>query len=270
MNKNTTTTLNNGTEIPVLGLGVYGADDGPEVEQSIAWALEAGYRMIDTAKMYNNEGGVGNAVRNASVPREELFVTTKLWASDQGYKNTLRAFDDSLSRLGLEYVDLYLIHWPGGMGVESSPRQRGETWKAFEEINKSGKAKAIGVANYTIRHLEEMKAYAHVEPAVNQVEFHPFLYQKELLDYCREKNIVMEAYCPLVRARAMEHGKSSAQVLIRWSLQHGLVPIPKSVRKERIEENIDVFDFELSDTEMEQLNNLSNETRITWDPEEVQ
>ena len=272
--------LNNGIEIPAIGLGVYKSQDGEEVEHAVAWALEAWYRLIDTARIYGNEAGVGRAVANSSVPREEIFVTTKLWNTDHGYDNVLEAIDVSLKRLNLSYVDLYLIHWPS---ANEDPFQavnkRSETWRAMEDILASGKSKAIGVSNYTIKHLEEMKEYAKILPAVNQVEFHPFLYQKDLLEYCKEHKIVIEAYSPLIKARKMDNDvianvakkytKTNAQVLIRWSMQHGCIPIPKSVRRERILENIDVFDFELSAEDMQAIDNLNENVHQAWDPTNI-
>lgn len=261
--------------MPRIGLGVYQSKEGREVKQAIAYALAAGYRHIDTAKIYGNEEGVGEAVHASGIPREDIFITTKLWNSDQGYDSALRAIDGSLARLSVEYVDLYLIHWPfTGSVVRGNKRE--ETWKAMEEIYKAGKAKAIGVSNYTIKHLEEMRTYATVEPAVNQVEFHPFLYQKELLEYCEGRDIALEAYSPLMQGKhlmdehisaiAQTYNKTNAQVLIRWSLQHGCIVIPKSVHKERIEENIDVFDFELKDADMRALDALNADHRVSWDP----
>lgn len=263
--------LNNGLEMPVVGLGVWKIPEGDEVEMAVTWALEAGYRLIDTAKIYGNEKGVGRAVAKSGIPREQIFVTTKLWNTDQGYESTLLAIDESLARLNMTYVDLYLIHWPFTGGT-SGENKRAETWKAMEEIYKAGKAKAIGVSNYNIQHLEEMTTYASIPPVVNQVEFHPFLYQKELMDYCSNRNIALEAYCPLSRgvkladsritAIARKHQKTNAQVMIRWSIQHGNIVIPKSSHRERIEENIRVFDFELSDAEMEILDGLNENYRL--------
>jgi methylglyoxal/glyoxal reductase len=262
-----TIALNNGINIPRFGLGVWQAKDGEEVKQAILWAIEAGYRLIDTAKVYGNENGVGEAIAGSPVPREQLFITTKLWNLDQGYDTALNAIDASLERLGLTYVDLYLVHWPSKDGAT-----RKDSWRAMEEILKRGKAKAIGVSNYTIEDLEEMKTYATVMPSVNQIELHPFWYQKELAEYCQQNNIVVEAYSPLARAErlsdprilaiATKYGKSAAQVLIRWSLQHGWVVIPKSVHRERIVENKDVFDFELKEEDMEALDALNENQSV--------
>ncbi len=264
-----TITLNNGVEMPRLGLGTWQIRDGKPVRQAIEWALEAGYRHIDTAAMYGNERGVGQAVRESGLPREELFVTTKLWNDDHGYEPALRAFDESLSKLGFDYVDLYLIHWP-------VPHTRTDTWRALEKIYDEGRAKAIGVSNYTIRHIEDLLKDADVVPAVNQVEFHPWLYQKELLEYCTEQDIVLEAYSPLTKGNRIDHprlrevgerhGKSPAQVLIRWALQRDVVVIPKSSNPDHIRANAAVFDFALSEEEMCRLDDLDENYHCTWDP----
>jgi diketogulonate reductase-like aldo/keto reductase len=272
MTIDSTIKLNNNIKIPSLGFGVYLSKPGKDTFKAVTWALEAGYRHIDTARAYRNEGDVGKAIKESSIKREEIFLTTKLWNQDHGYENALRAFDASLDDLGFEYVDLYLIHWP----VEGKRR---ESWKALEKIYEEGKAKAIGVSNYTIKHLKEMDQYAEIKPAINQVEFHPFLFQEDLLEYCKIKNVQLEAYSPLARAErlddpnindmARKYLKSAAQIMIRWSLQHNLVVIPKSVHKERIVENAKVFDFEISKDDMEKLNSLNEEFRIAWDPTNV-
>ena len=283
MNKltiNSKTILSNGIKIPVIGLGVYKSQVGDEVENAVTWALEAGYRLIDTAKIYGNEEGVGKAITEFRLPREELVITTKLWNEDQGYTTTLQAVDASLQQLGLEYIDLYLIHWPSASADRTeSINKRKETWNAMEEIYTSGKAKAIGVSNYTIQHLEEMKNYAKILPHVNQVEFHPFLYQEELLNYCTENSIALEAYSPLVKGKRLEderitviakkYNKSNAQVLIRWSLQHGCICIPKSVHQERINQNIDIFDFELAVEDMKKLDALNENEHQAWNPTSI-
>lgn len=266
---NSKITLNNGVKIPVLGLGTF-LSEGKNVEKAISWALEAGYRHIDTAAFYDNEISVGKAVKNSNIPRDELFITTKLWNNSHGYNKALKAFEASLKRLNLEYIDLYLIHWP-------VPGKRVETWKALEKIYKEGEVKAIGVSNFSPFHLKEIIKESDVIPAVNQVEFTPFLYQKELLDFCKDNGIQLEAYSPLTRGTklgnpklaeiAAKYKKSSAQLLIRWGLQHGLVSIPKSSHKERIIENSQVFDFEISEDDMNKLNGIDEVFRITpWDP----
>jgi methylglyoxal/glyoxal reductase len=268
--------LNQGPEMPVLGLGVFQTEPGPTTRQAVAWALEEGYRLIDTAAMYGNESDVGAAVRESGLPREEVFVTTKLWHSDHGYEPARKAFALSRERLGLEYVDLYLIHWPRA----DPPEARLGSWKALEELHAQGLCRAVGVSNYTIRHLEEIAAHSALVPAVNQVEFHPFLYDPDLLGYCADHGIRLEAYSPLTRNRrlddpriaavAREVGRSPAQVLIRWVLQHEVVVIPKSTRRERIHENAQVFDFSLSADQMARLDALRDRRRVTqWDPEQI-
>lgn len=286
LNKDSKIKLNNGVDMPMLGFGTFREKDGDEVINAVKLAIGAGYRSIDTAKAYKNEEGVGKAIRDSGVPREEIFVTTKLWNTDQGYDATLKAIDESLSKLGMDFVDLYLVHWPtaGGERDENnlypSINKREDTWKAMEEIYKSGKAKAIGVSNYTITHLKEMKNYAKIPPAVNQVEFHPFLYQVELLNYCKANNIALEAHSPLVsgehlddpaiKSVAEKYSKSPAQILIRWGLQHGCITIPKSVHKERIEENINIFDFEISEEDMKTMDELNKNLHMRSDPTNLQ
>ncbi|HTE49130.1 MAG TPA: aldo/keto reductase [Candidatus Paceibacterota bacterium] len=279
LNINSRIVLNNKVEMPTIGFGVWQLSEGEEVINAVKLALAAGYRLIDTAKIYKNEEGVGKAIKESGLPREEIFITTKLWNTDQGYASTLKAIDESLAKLGTSYVDLYLIHWPtadGDLKIKKSFNKREETWRAMEEIYKSGKAKAIGVSNYTITHLEEMKKYAKIPPAVNQVEFHPFLYQAELLNYCNENDIVLEAYSPLMHGErlnnetitniAQRYGKSNAQVILRWNLQLGAVPIPKSAHQEHIIENIKVFDFELKEEEMKRIDNLNQNLHLRFDP----
>ncbi|MBB6451817.1 diketogulonate reductase-like aldo/keto reductase [Salirhabdus euzebyi] len=271
MHLSSTTTLHNGVKIPWLGLGVYKVEDGSEIVSTVKSALELGYRSIDTAALYDNEEGVGQAIHESGIKREDIFVTTKVWNSDQGYENTLKAFDESLKKLGLDYVDLYLIHWP-------VPGKYKDTWKALEEIYTQGKARAIGVSNFMTHHLEDVLKDAKVKPMVNQVEFHPKLYQKELLDYCRSNNIQLEAWSPLARGRylddpilteiATKYNKSVAQVMIRWDYQHGIVTIPKSTKKHRQKENADIFDFELTFEDMEKINNLNEDFRTGKHPDE--
>jgi diketogulonate reductase-like aldo/keto reductase len=272
MNLRSAARLNNGVTIPYLGLGVYQSPPGSVTYQAVRAALETGYRHIDTAAVYENERDVGKAVRESGVPREEIFVTTKLWSSDQGYDSALRAFDASLDRLGFEKIDLYLIHWP-------LPEKRRESWKALRAIAASGRARAIGVSNYTIRHLEELLGETSIAPSVNQVELNPFLRQQALQDFCRKHAIQLEAYSPLAQAErlgdprlgqvAARHGKTPAQAMIRWALQLGIVAIPKSVRAERIRENSEVFDFELSERDMAELSGLDEGFRTCWDPTDL-
>jgi len=272
MNLQSKVALNNGVEIPWVGLGVFQSEPGPETQQAVEWALELGYRHIDTAAFYQNEESVGRALKASGVRRDEVFVTTKVWNNNQGYDEALAAFDRSLKNLGMDTVDLYLVHWP----IE---KKRLQTWKALEKIYEEGRARAIGVSNFLVHHLEELAEHSGIVPAVNQVEFHPFLLQKELLDYDHEHGIRHEAWSPLTRARlwddpvidriAAAHEKSRAQVLLRWDLQHGVVTIPKSVHRDRIEENSKLFDFELTDGEMAQLDALDRSERIGPDPDQM-
>jgi len=264
--------LNNGVLMPQFGLGVYQAKQGDETVNSVLWALQAGYRHIDTAKIYGNESDVGLAVEQSGISRKEIFITTKLWNSDHGFDSTLRAFEGSLKRLRLDYLDLYLIHWP-------QENVRKDTWKAFEKLYAEKKVKAIGVSNYTIKHLQELISYCDVVPAVNQVEFNPFLYQKELLDFCESKGIRLEAYSPIARGEklnderlvmlAAKYDKTPAQIMLRWALQHDIIIIPKSSHKERIEENSAIFDFEISDDDMESMDTFNENFRTCWDPSNV-
>jgi methylglyoxal/glyoxal reductase len=261
--------LNNGVIIPRLGLGVYQSPPGQVTQRAVEYALKIGYRHIDTARIYNNETDVGTALRKSGIKREDVFVTTKLWNSDHGYETALKACDNSLKRLGLKYLDLYLIHWP-------VPELRDESWKALTKLLKDGKARSIGVSNYTIRHLTELLDKSDTVPMVNQVEFSPFLYQKQLLEYCEKNKIQLEAYSPLTQGEklshptivqiAKKHRKTPAQVLIRWNLQHNLVTIPKSVREERIKENSQVLDYSLAAEDMKILDSLDEKFRNSWDP----
>lgn len=263
--------LHNGVQMPWVGLGVYKAEDGDEVIQAIKWAIEAGYRSIDTASLYENEAGVGQAIAESHVPREELFITTKVWNTDQGYERALKAFNASLERLGLDYVDLYLVHWP-------VPEMYKETWKALEKIYNDGRAKAIGVSNFKKHHLEDLMADAEIKPMVNQVEYHPRLTQEDLLSYCKEQGIQLEAWRPLLKGEIFEeptlveladkYNKSVAQIILRWDLQNGVVTIPKSVTKNRIEENIDIFDFELTNKDMSRISALNQDKRNGADPDD--
>ncbi|MFB7591637.1 aldo/keto reductase [Streptomyces sp. NPDC056169] len=268
-----TVTLNNGTEIPQLGFGVFQVPDD-ETTTAVAHALEAGYRSVDTAAIYGNEAGVGRALAASGVPREELFVTTKLWNADQGYDSTLRAFDDSLAKLGLDHVDLYLIHWP-------TPARDlyVDTWKAIETLVADGRVRTAGVSNFRPAHLRRLLDSSDLVPAVNQIELHPALQQRELRELHAEHAIVTEAWSPLaqgavladpaIAAIAARHGKSPAQVVLRWHLQLGNVVIPKSVTPGRIRENIDVFGpgFVLSDDEMRSVAALDRGLRTGPDPD---
>ncbi|MHC5249018.1 aldo/keto reductase [Enterococcus sp. LJL90] len=262
-------TLNNGLEIPQIGLGVWRAPND-DAAKAVEWALKAGYRLIDTAAAYKNEDGVGQGIRNSGVPREEIFVTTKLWNSDQGYESTHQAFNDSLEKLGLDYVDLYLIHWPVAGKYKDS-------WRAMEEIYASGKAKAIGVSNFHQHHLEDLLADAKVKPVLDQIEIHPTLTQEPLRNYLKSIDVAVEAWSPLGQGTILNnpvlmeigkaHQKTAAQVIIRWHLQNKIIVIPKSVHEQRIQENFDVFDFELSAEEIQKINGLNINERLGADPD---
>jgi diketogulonate reductase-like aldo/keto reductase len=284
-------TLNDGHRIPQLGLGVWQTRAGATCEAAVLAALEAGYRHIDTAAMYGNEESVGAAIRTSGIPREKVFVTTKLWNSD--HDNPARALDTSLRKLKFDYVDLYLVHYP--------VRERRQSWRAFQALQAAGKARSIGVSNFTIRHLTELLTETKTIPAVNQVELHPYLYQRELIDFCAAKGIVVEAYSPLTKGEKLKdpklveiakkysvarsnpeaprsrlpfvnklsgrsETKSTAQILIRWALQHGLAVIPKSANRRRIFENADVFDFEITAEDMRLLDSFNEDLRTCWDP----
>lgn len=265
-----TVTLHNGVQMPQFGLGVWQVDDGDEVIHSVKWALEAGYRMVDTAAAYGNEKGVGQAIKESGVSRDDIFVTTKVANSNQGYEETLAAFEDSIKKLGLETLDLYLIHWPVAESFV-------DTWKAMEKLYKDGRIRAIGVCNFHQHHFEKLMETAEIKPMVNQIELHPYLNQEPLRQFCKEQDIVVEAYSPLgsgnllqnedLKAIGEKYGKSPAQVMLRWDIQHGIVTIPKSVHKERIQENADIFDFELSQEDMDEIDRLNQDHRFGWNPE---
>lgn len=262
-------TLNNGVDMPWLGLGVYQASPGRIAQSAVRESLGLGYRLIDTAKLYRNEADVGRAVRESGLARDEVFVTTKLWNTDHGHDPTLRAFEHSRRELGLDFVDLYLIHWP-----VAGARQ--ETWRAMEELYAQGKVRAIGVSNYMVHHLGELLRDATVVPAVDQVEMNPFLPQRELQGFCAKHGIRLEAYSPLTKghrlgdarlaAVARKHGKTPAQVLLRWCLQVRAVAIPKSVRPERLRENSEIFDFSLDAGDLRALDALDESLHTSWDP----
>jgi methylglyoxal/glyoxal reductase len=268
-----TTTLHNGVKMPWLGLGVFKVEDGTEVVNSVKTALEVGYRSIDTAAIYGNEEGVGKAIAESTVPREELFITTKVWNSNHGYEATLAAFDVSMDKLGLNYLDLYLIHWP-----LPSQGKFVETWKALEKLYKDGRVRAIGVSNFKVHHLEEIIANCEIIPMVNQVEYHPRFNQRELHDFCKKYGIQLEAWSPLMQGGLLEepalveiakkYNKSTAQIIIRWDLQTGVVTIPKSVKPHRIAENAEVFDFELTQEDMDKINALNQDQRMFADPDD--
>lgn len=263
------TTLNNGVKMPWLGFGVYLMDDGAKVENAIHKAFEVGYRSVDTASFYKNEKGVGRAIRDSGIPREKLFLTTKVWNEDLRQKRVKAAFEESLALLDLEYVDLYLVHWP----VKNCYL---DAWKEMEEIYQSGRAKAIGVSNFTVNQLNEVLEICTVKPTVNQIEFHPKLVQPELMKFCKEIKIQFEAWSPLMQGQIMglkvvndlasKYGKSPAQIVLRWNLQHGVVTIPKSIKPHRITENAQLFDFEISNEDMTLLDSLDEGKRVGPDP----
>lgn len=265
-------TLNNGVEMPQLGFGVF-LVPADEVVAPVRSALDAGYRLIDTATLYGNEEGVGRAIAESGIPRDEIFITTKVWNSDQGYDRTLEAFDHSMKLLGLDVLDLYLIHWP-------TPERDlyADTWRALEQIYADGRVRAIGVSNFHVPHLERVLAEGGVVPAVNQVELHPGLPQDELRAFNVQHGIATEAWSPIgrgkglldraeVRAIASTHDKTPAQVVLRWHIQLGVIAIPKSVRPERIRENLDIFDFELVSDEIAALSALDGPGRVGPDPD---
>ena len=264
-----TVTLNNNYQMPYLGLGVWKMKNGGQVEGAIEAALQIGYRLIDTAAFYQNEEGVGAAIRNSGLKREEVFVTSKVWNADQGYEETLAAFDKSNSKLGLGYIDLYLIHWP----VEGKYKH---TWRALENLYRDGKVKAIGVSNFMSNQLSELLTVAEIVPAVNQIEFHPYLIQPGLLKLCRSNNIWPQAWSPLMQGNMNQayeltllsnrYDKSPAQILLRWDLQRGVLTIPKSSNAGRIRENAEIFDFELEEDDMALINTLDRSYRYGPDP----
>lgn len=264
-----TTLLNNGVKMPWLGLGVWRVDNDSEVETAVKMAVKAGYRSIDTAAVYGNEEGVGKAIRDCGVAREELFITTKVWNSDQGYETTLKAFEISRKKLGLEYFDLYLIHWPvKGKYID--------TWRALEKLYRDGVVRAIGVSNFKEHHLLDLFESSSMLPMVDQVECHPLLSQRELHAFCKKNKIQMEAWSPLMQGHldkpllvelGNKYGKSPAQIVLRWDLQNEVVIIPKSIHENRIIENSDIFDFELSEDDIESINELNKDKRFGSDPD---
>ncbi len=262
-------TMNDGHKIPVVGLGTWKSEPGETTYKAVLDSINAGYRHIDTARAYDNESDVGRAVKDSETGRKELFITTKLWNKHQGYDEAIEACEKSLARLGCDYIDLYLIHWP-------LKGKRNDSWKALIELQQRGLCRSIGVSNFTIDNLVELEEKFGILPVANQVEFHPYYYQKELLEYCNSKNIVIEAYSPLVHAKRMdearlvliskEMSKTPAQILIRWAIQRGMVVLPKSVNEGRIIENFSVFDFEISDSLMKRLDDLNESFVTCWDP----
>lgn len=262
------TVLNNGVKMPWFGLGVFKVSPS-DVEFSVKTAIKAGYRSIDTATIYENELGVGKAIKESGVARNELFITTKVWNVHQGYDSTLKAFGESMERLGLDYLDLYLVHWP----VKGKYK---DTWKSLEKLYKDGVVRAIGVSNFHIHHLEDLLPECSIKPMVNQVEFHPLLIHKELRSFCKANGIQFEAWSPLMQGNldqpvlieiGKKYGKSPAQVVLRWDLQNEVVTIPKSIHENRIYENKDIFDFELNDEEMKMIDGINKNQRFGPDPD---
>jgi diketogulonate reductase-like aldo/keto reductase len=261
-------TLSNGIEMPLLGLGVYDLYN-MQAEEAVTHALEIGYRLIDTAAMYNNETEIGNAVRKNGLPRNQLFITTKVANPDQGFDSTLKAFDISIKKLNMDYVDLYLVHWP-------LKGKRRDTWLALEKLYAEKKVRAIGVANYLRPFLEELSRYATIMPVLDQVEFTPWLFQKDLLGYCNESKIQLQSYCPLTRGKKFDdprlmklckkHNKSPAQIILRWYIEHNISSIPKSSSKKRLLENFDVFNFSLSKQDVEWMDGFDEGFRICENP----
>ncbi|PFC54156.1 aldo/keto reductase [Bacillus cereus] len=268
------TVLNNGVEMPWFGLGVFKVEDGPELVEAVKSAIKAGYRSIDTAAIYGNEKAVGEGIRagikEAGISREDLFITSKVWNSDQGYETTLVAYEESLKKLELEYLDLYLVHWP----VEGKYK---DTWRALETLYKEKRVRAIGVSNFQIHHLQDVMKDAEIKPIINQVEYHPRLTQKELQAFCKEQGIQMEAWSPLMQGQLLDneklqeiaekHGKTTAQVILRWDLQNGVITIPKSTKEHRIIANADIFNFELTKEDMEKIDALNQNHRVGPDPD---
>ena len=275
-NLHATTTLYNGVKMPWLGLGVFKVEEGPELVNAVKFAIKHGYRSIDTAAIYGNEEGVGQAIREAmkeyGIKREELFITSKVWNSDLGYESTIEAYETSLRKLGLDYLDLYLIHWP----VED---KYVEAWRALETIYKEGKVKAIGVSNFQVHHLQQVMKDAEIKPMVNQVEYHPKLTQQEVKTFCDNNGIQFEAWSPLMQGQlfdnpllqelAHKYNKTVAQIILRWDLQNGVVTIPKSTKEHRIIENSNLFDFELTTEDMDRISNLNENHRVGPDPDNI-
>ena len=263
--------LNNGVEMPILGLGIYKITDKNELYNAVKWAVESGYRKFDTAQFYDNEKELGEAIKNSPLKREEVFITTKIWNTNQGYKKSTESFEESLKKLNMDYVDLLLIHWPG-----QKKERYLETWKALEEIYKNKKARAIGVSNFEIKHLNDIFENCSVIPAVNQIERHPNLNQYELIEFCKKHNMFVEAWSPLGRGKFIEnetlkeiakkYNKTVAQIILRWNIENKIVVIPKSVKKERIEENINIFDFKLDGEDIKKIDSMNNNERTGFNP----
>lgn len=275
-----TYTMNNGLEIPVIGFGTWQMPEGEDTQKIVEHAIESGYRHIDTAKIYGNEESVGRAIKASDVDREDLFITTKLWNDAHGYEEAKQAIDDSLSKLDLEYIDLYLIHWPNPKALRDNWKEaNSQAWKAMEEALEEGKVKTIGVSNFMIHHMDALLETAEVKPAVNQIFLNPSDLQQELVEYCKDKDILLEAYSPLGSGRIFEieelneiadkYGKTVAQVVLRWQLQKGFLPLPKTATMERVVENADVFDFELSSEDVEKIDSFEGLAGTHSNPDET-
>lgn len=261
--------LNNGVKIPCIGFGTYKTPP-EDTRRAVLEAIDAGYRLIDTATYYRNEAGVGEAVRECGVPREELFITSKVWNTDRGYDKTLAAFDRTMEQLGLDYLDLYLIHWPAGLKAfgERAKDINRDTWRAMEKLYRDGRVRAIGCSNFLPHHIEEIMETEEIKPMVNQIEFHPGWAQLFNSEYCLKNGIAVEAWSPFARGAVLDnetlagigrkYGKTSSQVTLRWIMQHGIIPLPKSVHRERMDANLDCFDFMLNEEEMSQIDALEN------------
>lgn len=257
--------LSNEIKIPTIGFGTYKSGNDEETAKIIKYALNIGYRQIDTASFYGNEIGIGKGIKESKVNREDIFIVTKLWNDNHGFNNTIRSFNESLEKLQVDYIDLYLIHWPNELNSE--------TWRAFEHLYKSGKVKSIGVCNFKIGHLEELKKTAEIIPMVNQVEMHPQSSKNNMLRYCKENNIQLVAWSPIMRGRLFsnklmldlseKYKKTIAQIILRWHIQKGVIPIPKSSNEERIKENLNVFDFNISDNDMDIIDSLNEGDNIS-------
>jgi diketogulonate reductase-like aldo/keto reductase len=262
--------LNNGIEIPRIGFGTFKIEDGNTVIDTVKIALDSGYRLIDTASIYGNEKGVGRAIEQSNIPREDIFLTSKIWNTDQGYESTFEAFEESLEKLKTDYLDLYLIHWPKPLSTE--------TWNAMEKLYANGKIRAIGISNFMIHHIEPLLKECEIVPMVNQVELHPQFPQEKLRDFCKEHSIIIKSWGPLMQGRVFEvelmkelsqkYNKSIAQVTLRWHLQLGVISLPKSTKPERIKSNIGIFDFEISDEDMKRIETLKGD-RIGIHPDKI-
>lgn len=272
--------LSNKVKIPCIGFGTWQTPDGDVAISSVEEALKAGYRHIDTAAVYGNEESVGIAIKNSKITREDIFVTSKVWNTDQGYESTLKAFDESLKKLDLEYLDLYLIHWPVPKIFKDNWEKISiETWRAFEKLYKDGKVRAIGVSNFKAHHIQNLIDNCEIVPMVNQIQLHPGLNQGETVKYCKENNILIEAYSPLGTGNifdindldhlAEKYNKTVAQISLRWSLQKGNLPLPKSVTPSRILENTKIFDFELDEEDIKFIDNLENKVKKAKDPDNI-